>query len=150
MGIRVVFPVGARVCKSRSGDAPRGFYAWYGATVSGCPERGDIDATYMGVSSHWNALDYTSPNQEEGDCQPLSPGLRGFRLAIAGHASVACQRIGPRGALEVWIYALAGKPSEQGGPPRTVYYAFLGTHAGREQQDMPRFEQFLTGIEIGR
>lgn len=152
MGLRAVFPAGSRVCMSRSGDAPRGFYAWYGTTAAGCPERGDIPATFMGISSSFNALSYKSLREASHDCRPLSPVIRarlhGSLLKIAGHDSLACQSDGQNGELQIIVYALAGRPTDEGAPG-VVYFASLGSRADRLDGDLAMFRAFLGRLRVG-
>lgn len=154
MGLTAIFPAGSRVCLSRSGDAARGFYAWYGAAATGCPERGDIAATSMGLSSAFNAsFDRTLVQAAPRDCRPLSANLtrrlRGAPLAIPGHRFRACQSAGPGGGVEITLYALAGKPLIEEDAPGVVYFAFLRTPSDPRDQDLAMFRTFLRQLQIG-
>jgi hypothetical protein len=152
MGLQAVFPEGSRVCMSRSGDAPRGFYAWYGTTVAGCPERGDIPAAFMGISSSFNALAYKSLQQAAHNCAPLSPRvkkhLKGASLSVAGHSSVACQSGEPDGALRITVYTMGGKPTEEG-VPSVIYFASLVSQNARLDHDLAMFRTFLHRVRVG-
>jgi hypothetical protein len=153
MALRATFPAGSRVCLSRSGDAPRGFYAWYGTSEAGCPERGDIPASFMGLSAHWNAAFARSAEQAADPCRPLSGRvkrlLQGAALAIPGHRSLACARDGPEGRVEVTVYALGGPADPDEGVPGVVYFAVLGSTPERLEQDLVRFRQFLRLVRVG-
>jgi hypothetical protein len=156
MGLLAVFPAGSRVCLTRSGDDPRGFYAWYGTSETGCPERGDIPAAYMSVSSAFNALFYGSPREAApSDCRTPSAAvrqlLRGRHLAIPGHRSFVCQEEEPSGRIELVVYALAGERPKlwpEGVPP-IVYYAALGTIPPRLDRDIRMFRAFLRTVRVG-
>src|SRR5207253_459661 len=104
MGLQAVFPAGSEVCMSRSGDAPRGFYARYGATGIGCPEVAGDPAAFMGISSSFNALFVRSLRKAARHCPPLSRDVRrrlhGVSLSIPGHRSLACERDRLAGAVE--------------------------------------------------
>jgi hypothetical protein len=155
MEIRAIFPAGSRVCLGRSGDEPRGFYAWYGTDETGCPERGDISARFMGISSSFNALSYVSLRQVAGRCRSptgaISRQLRSVPLAIPGRRSLTGQTKGRRGEIEITVYAMAGTPSyqEPKAAPRTIYFATLGTLPERLVEDTRRFQVFLRDLRLG-
>jgi len=128
MGLSAVFPAGSRVCMSRSGDAARGFYAWYGTDETGCPERGDLPGAYMGIGSSFNAAFYPSLREAAGeDCRPpagrVGRLLREAPLTIPGHRSLSCQRRGER--IEISIYAMTGRWPRgfRETAPRMIYWA---------------------------
>jgi hypothetical protein len=118
MGLQAVFPAGSRVCLARSGNAPRGFYAWYGTTRTDCPERGDIAASRMAISAMYNALFHRELRDAVGTCHPLSDAfvqaLGGESLAIRGHRSLSCQTDMPNRDIAIWVYALAGRLPDDG------------------------------------
>lgn len=158
MGIAALFPAGSQVCMSRSGDAPRGFYARYGTDEPGCPEREDGDArtTFMGIGSSFNPLFYRTLREAAGeDCQP--PGDAVLRrlgrppLAIAGHGSLVCQSMRPNGLIEISVYAMAGRwpDNDPEGVPYAIYWASLGTREDRLEQDVRMFRTFLNRLHIG-
>jgi hypothetical protein len=154
MGLSAVFPRGSRVCKTRSGDAPRGFYAWYGTPAKGCPERGDIEAARMSIDSSWNASFYTSLRQAAPDCAPLSPSLKrqfgGGNLSIPGVRSLVCGQESKNGAVAIAVYALAG--ARNAAPVdhlSTIYTAMIETHRGRASRDLPMFRTFLRQLRLG-
>ncbi len=151
MGLRAIFPAGSHVCMSRSGDSPRGFYAWYGKSVAGCPEGGHHPVAAMGISSSFNPLYYKSLRQVSPDCRPLSSAVRanlhGSTLVIAGHRSLACQAEGQNGAVEITVYALAGTIEE--GAPSVIYFAFLDSKNERLNRDLVTFQTFLGRLRIG-
>lgn len=160
MGLRATFPAGSRVCLSRSGDAPRGFYARYGATEPGCPERGDGPASSMGIGASFNTTFQRSLGEAAaGDCGPLSGRvtalLAGEALAIPEHRSLACQADRRDGRVEIVVYAMAGSwpdGSPGGSPgdaPRVIYWASLGTEPQRLGQDLDMFRAFLRTVRIG-
>jgi hypothetical protein len=157
MGVSAVFPRGSQVCIGRSGDAHRGFYAWYGMDVQGCPERGDMPVTFMSVTTMFNALDYSTPRQAAHDgCRPLSPAvidrLGGHRLEFAGHpSSLACQEGDADAAFSITIYALAGRsPYDKRDTALVIYIATLGTDPKRLDEDLQRFRAFLRSVRIGQ
>ena len=157
MGVSAIFPRGSQVCIGRSGDAHRGFYAWYGMDVQGCPERRDVPATFMSVTTMFNALDYSTPRQVAHDeCRPLSPAvidrLGGHRLGFAGHpSSLACQEGEVDSALTITVYALAGRsPYDKRDIAHVIYFATLGTDPKRVDEDLQRFIAFLRNVRIGQ
>src|SRR5437763_5456851 len=88
MGLSVVFPLGALVCMGRSGDAPRGFYAWLGVPTN-CSERTPDDLPgYFGIYASYNSLEWTSPQQAFQSCKAISPQLsrrlRGTKFGFPG------------------------------------------------------------------
>jgi hypothetical protein len=152
--LSAVFPRGSRVCETRSGDAPRGFYAWYGKPAKGCPERRDIDAARMSIDSSWNALFYTSLSQVARDCVPLSPSLkrqlRGRGLSIPGVRSLVCGQEAKNGAVAIKVYVLAG--ARDAAPVdhlSTIYAATLETRQERARRDLPMFRVFLQQLRLG-
>lgn len=150
MGLSVVFPRGALVCKGRSGDAPRGFYSWLG-TPTNCSERVPRELqAYLGIYSSYNALDWTSPRQAFLTCKPLPPllsrRLRHAKLESPGHRSAVCQRKTKDG-IELTVTALAGPKCN--GVPTVEYDAFLGTTWRRFDMDLKRFQSFLNSAKIG-
>lgn len=154
MGLAAIFPAGSRVCITRSGNAARGFYAWYGKTESGCPERGDIPATSMGISSSFNATDYTSLHQAAGrDCRPLSQTIQArlgeARLSIAMQPSLVCERLEPDGATTIYVYAMAGRAGWNPRVARTIYFASLGTRGAPQADDLAMFRTFLSRLRVG-
>ena len=156
MGLSAVFPAGSRVCMSRSGNAARGFYAWYGTTEPGCPERGDIAATSMGIGSSFNAAFFPSIRDVVGsDCRPLAGNvdrlLRQAPLAIPGHRSLTCQRPQEGEKIEIMVYAMTGRwPRDfNQDAPRMIYWASLGTNAERLERDLRMFRTFLGNLRIG-
>jgi hypothetical protein len=155
MGIKAIFPAGSRVCMGRSGDAPRGFYAWYGTREAGCLERGDLPAAFMAIGSSYNALFWTSARQAAGSCGCLSPAvarlLRGATLSIGGQPSQACQRNRKEGGVEITVYALAGEGPRtlEQNTPYVVYFATLGTRPERLRQDLASFRTFLGQLRVG-
>jgi hypothetical protein len=154
MGLRAAFPAASQVCMGRSGDAARGFYAWYGRRIDLCEGPGEPPA-FVGVGSSWNAADYRTLRRTAGDCQPLSPAMltrfggRGPR--IPGHASLACQAARKGGGIEITVHAMAGRSGDAGprAPPRALYWATLGTRAGRVVDDIAMFQAFLANLQIG-
>jgi hypothetical protein len=153
MGVSAIFPPGSQVCLGRSGDAPRGFYAWYGATVQGCPERGDIPATAMGINTSFNALDYTSLRRAAMNCDPLSDKVRGRldggTFGIPGHRSLACQDLQNDGTIEITVYAMAGRSEWSPHAPEVIYFASLTTGPERLDRDLRMFRTFLGRLHIG-
>jgi hypothetical protein len=158
MSLGAVFPRGSRVCMTRSGDAARGFYAWYGVETVGCPERGDIQATRMTINSYWNATFYTSLRQvmeHMPNCTRTSGSLkrilRGSSLAIGTVPSRACARDGQNGAFEIDVYALAGRPLSDtlSRAESTIYVASLETSAERANRDLAMFQTFLRQLRVG-
>jgi hypothetical protein len=151
MGVSAIFPPGSQVCLGRSGDAPRGFYAWYGARVQGCPERGDIPATAMGINTSFNALDYTSLRQAAMNCDPLSGKVRrrGGTLGFPGHRSLACQDLHRDGVIEITVYAMAGRSEWSPHAPEVIYFASLTTGPERLDRDLRMFRTFLGRLRIG-
>ncbi|WP_129794125.1 hypothetical protein [Sphingosinicella sp. CPCC 101087] len=156
MGLSVVFPQGSRVCMSRSGDAPRGFYARYGTGATGCPEgREDSPEASMGLNSSFNATFLATPAEVAGSCTPPDEAiLQHFGadgLVFPGHRSLACQSIGKDGSIDLTVYALAGEwagdPPED--VPHVVYRATLGTRPGRLEEDLRMFRTFLGQARIG-
>jgi hypothetical protein len=154
MGLSVLFPAGSRVCMARSGDAPRGFYAWYGTDAPGCPERGDIEAVRMTLHGWWNALFHRDVGEAVGDwCKPPSPPIA-KRLArrplrFEGHESLVCEQPRPGGWTELHVIALAEPSPSPGEPPRAVYDASLQTRPERLDEDLESFRTFLAASRIG-
>jgi hypothetical protein len=155
MALSAVFPAGSRVCMTRSGDAARGFYAWYGTHAAGCPERGDVAATRMSVDSSFNALDQRTPEEAAGTCRPVPLSLTGksggLRLAFRGASSLACMSALPGGWLEISVNALAGRRSSASprDAPIVLYTASLTTRPDRLGEDLPMFRAFLAQLQIG-
>jgi hypothetical protein len=155
MGLQAAFPAGSRVCRARSGDAPRGFYAWYGTTRTDCPERGDIAATRMAISAMYNAVSHREVRDAVGTCDPLShslfQALGGEPLAIRGHRSLLCQSDASDGDIEIWVYAMAGRLPDDApdDPPAVIYSASLETSPARWERDLPMFRTFLNAVRIG-
>ena len=156
MGLSAVFPAGSRVCLTRSGETPRGFYAWYGSNAKNCPERGDISATYMSLSSHFNSLFRKSLSQAvPDDCPPLSEAVKqhlaGRPLVIPGHQSQVCQWVRADGWAEIYVYAMAGThpDDEPDAAPHVVYWAALETNAERMERDLRMFLLFLKSVRVG-
>ncbi|HEX5181722.1 MAG TPA: hypothetical protein VFW19_01095 [Allosphingosinicella sp.] len=154
MGLSAVFPRGSRVCKARSEDAPRGFYASYDMSVHGCPERGDSHGAEMGINASWNAIFDTSLRRAVPDCDPLSPQivrkLSGRRLSIPGVRVRVCEGETREGAASINVYALAGRV--EGGPrnvPATLYLANLELDPSRQAHDLRMFSTFLRHLRIG-
>lgn len=157
MRLSAVFPAGSRVCMARSGDAARGFYSTYGLEVQGCPERGDLPATRMGINSIFNALDYPTVDAALADreCLALSPQLSrrlgAPNLRIGGHRTRICQSDEGGGWIGITLHALAGQ--RHGSPadnlPVAEYTAFLSTSPERFDQDIPMFLAFVDRLRIG-
>jgi hypothetical protein len=155
MGLAAIFPRGSLVCLGRSGDAARGFYSWQEGRVEGCPERGDLPVTYMGIGTSFNANDHRTVREAVGDCEPLSPEitrrLAGQALAFPAHRSIACQEAREDGMIEIFVHALAGARHDDEPPqiPHIAYFATLGTRPDRLDRDLAMFRTFLRRIRIG-
>ena len=155
MGLSAVFPAGSRVCMTRSGDAPRGFYAWYGTSAAGCPERGDIAAGRLAIDSSFNALGDRTPEEAIGACRPFPASLAeksgGGGLSFRRLPSLACMSALPDGWLEISVHALAGRSPSASPPeaPLVLYTASLTTKPDRLQEDIPMFRSFLGRLQIG-
>jgi hypothetical protein len=155
MGLQATFPAGSRVCLARSGDAPRGFYAWYGSNRTDCPERGDIPAAYISISSAFNAMFRHSLRESAGDCQALSQSLarklREQPLEIPGHQSMVCQQDASGNRIELLVYAMAGQQRDDASDvsPAVIYWASLGTTPDRWAHDIRVFRAFLHTVQIG-
>lgn len=155
MGLSAVFPAGSRVCLARSGNAARGFYAWYGTDEPGCPERGDIRATYMSLSASFNSGFHRTLAEAVPNCRPpagaIARQLAGVRLALPGHASLVCEERGDDARVEIAVQALAGEwpgePREEA--PFVLYRASLGTTPERLAQDLDMLRAFLATARIG-
>ena len=153
MGLSVEFPRGSYVCLGRSGDAPRGFYTWFGVQTN-CAEPENPDPPgYMSIHSHWNALERTSPADAPWwKCKPLSSDVRSrirvADLAFSGHRSVVCEERKTPDQIEITVSALAG-PSCGTRAPAANYIATLGTRVTRLDDDLPRFASFLRDAKIG-
>lgn len=156
MGLSAIFPAGSRVCMNRSGDAARGFYAWYGIDEAGCPERGDLAGTYMGIGSSFNAAFHRSIREAAGgDCRPpvgrVGRLLLRAPLRIPGHHSLACQSPGQGEGIEILVYAMTGRwPRDfNEHAPRMIYWASLQTSPQRLARDLRMFRTFLSNLRIG-
>jgi hypothetical protein len=154
MGLSAIFPRGSRVCKARSGDAPRGFYASYDSSIHGCPESGDGHGAAMGINSSWNSSFNTSLRQAVDKCNPLSPQivreLSGRRLSIPGVRVLVCEEETPEGATDVTVYAMARKESAwPKNVPTTLYFASLELDRAQEAHDLRMFSTFLKHLRIG-
>jgi hypothetical protein len=153
MQISALFPAGSRVCLTRSGDTPRGFYAWYGIDEQGCPERGDRAATRMVINSTYNANFHTSLEEvHPPDCKPLDPVVREATrqdLRLRGRRSQICQYTAPGGRLELLLTTFGGTQSD-GFPraPDIVYNVNLETSRGRLERDLPMFRTFLANLRL--
>jgi hypothetical protein len=157
MGLSALFPAGSNVCLSRSGDAPRGFYAFYGKPQLGCPE-GDFESpATMGIGSSFNATFIRSlQDLPSGECLPLrgrvAELLPGEPLAIVGHRSLACQEERKGGRLQIRVHALAGRRPDtlDEDAPIAIYWAFLATESNRLEHDLAMFQDFLRSLRIGQ
>lgn len=150
MGLSVIFPRGYLICMGRSGDAPRGFYAWLGIPTSCTESKLPVPPGYFGIYASFNVLDWTSPRQNFRFCKPLSPGLSRrllhAKLRFAGHPSAICQRMTKDG-VELTVTVLGGPKCD--GISAVDYNASLGTTWKRFDVDLKRFETFIHQAKIG-
>jgi len=156
-GLRVVFPRGSRVCLTRSGDAPRGFFAIYGADA-GCAERPERPPRFIVFDLGYNALFRASLAEVlPDDCRPPGAALR-RRIgspapAFPGLRSAICQLPSRTGDIELYVYTMAGQQPRRDSSPesRTPYaiaIASLGTTAAHFDEDLARFRRVLASARI--
>ena len=156
--LAVVFPRGSPVCMTRSGNAPHGFFAVYGAAPD-CPERPDRPPRFISIHAEFNALSWTELAQARTqDCGPLSGPVRrrleAAPLRLPEVPSAVCQRRGAPGTIELVVHALGGPWQTQGTPPRTsryraaIYYLTLGTTDAHVDEDLARFREVIGSIRI--
>ncbi|HMG46352.1 MAG TPA: hypothetical protein VK614_02680 [Allosphingosinicella sp.] len=152
----VTFPRGSRVCLTRSGDAPHGFFARYGP-VQDCAERPDRGPEFIAIYAEYNALFETSLRAiVPADCGPLSSPVRRHLgrggLSFPHYRSVACQTPVGGGAIEISVHALAGPwqraDSIPGRSRAAVYFATLGTTPAQLDADLIRFRRVLGSVQI--
>lgn len=156
-GLRVTFPRGSAVCLTRSGDAPHGFFAVY-RTEAGCAERPERPPTFISIYAEFNATFLRSLAEVvPSDCRPPSGAVRhrigGWRPALPGLRSVACQTLSRDGAIEIAVYAMAGTWPDGDTPPEArspyvIYTVTLGTTPAHIESDVARFREVLRSLRI--
>ncbi|HZF94380.1 MAG TPA: hypothetical protein VEZ20_05845 [Allosphingosinicella sp.] len=153
-GLRIVFPAGSNVCMTRSGDAPRGFFAIYEGPAS-CEEPAR-PLRFVTVNLSWNALDHRTLEEAlDGHCPAPSPEtLRriGPRpLAMAGLESRLCEVPRPGGGAELFVHSLFDiDPAARAhsGAPSAMVFAALGTDPAHFDEDLARFRAILATIRF--
>lgn len=155
MGLKAVFPEGSQVCLTRSGDAPRGFFASYAAGPAACEEPPRRPPRFITLNSAYNALAYPTLEAAAPDCRPLPDALRGrlgAPLAFPGQRSLVCDTTTREGTIEVTVNAMTGRRSDDGSPearaPTTGYFAVFGTTPDHLDEDLARFRRVLATTEI--
>lgn len=150
MGIRAIFPRGDRICLSRSGDAARGFYADYREVGRACSEDQQQGRT-MGISSSFNAAEYSSVRQFVTDCRPLSQNVRGYlkggQLQFPDRSTLVCQE-NRNGAVVIIAHTLTQDGAGETPVPSVHYWATLRSTQDSVAKDVPMFEQFLASLKI--
>lgn len=156
-GVRMTFPRGSAVCMTRSGDAPHGFFAVYGADA-GCSERPERPPRFISLYAEFNALFERSLAAVVPEtCGPLLESVRqriGAKpLAFPNWRSVTCQEPSDADSIEIAVYTLAGPWQSSGEQPESrsravVYFAALGSTPAHIEEDLARFRVVLASIEI--
>lgn len=154
-GIEASFPRGGRVCVTRSGSHPLGFFAWYGAMPTDCnATRGDLRASVLAVYGYYNsAFEAPARSLLSEECSTPAAGsrreidLRG--LSFRGFASAACAFHKPDGSIQVEVAAQGGQFHADGAVyPRINYTAVLVTRPSRMAGDLAMFRRFLADLRI--
>lgn len=154
-GIEARFPAGGRVCLTRSGGHPLGFFAWYGGRPTDCDTtRGDPRASVLAVYGAYNTtFDAPASRVLSEECirgaarRPTGIDLRG--LSFRGYGSASCAYRRTDGTIHVEIVAQGGRFHADGtNYPRINYTAALVTRPGRLTTDMAMFRRFLAGIRL--
>ena len=117
--LAMVFPRGSQVCATRSGDAPHGFFAVYGAPP-GCPERPNRPPRFITLYAEYNALFITELSEIMPDsCRPLAADTRrrlsGPGLSFPGSPSILCETRAASNRFEISVYTLAGRKQARDG-----------------------------------
>lgn len=156
--LAMVFPRGSQVCATRSGDAPHGFFAVYGAPP-GCPERPNRPPRFITLYAEYNALFITELSEIVPDgCRPLAGDTRrrlsGPGLSFPGSPSILCETRAASNRFEISVYTLAGPSHDGDGPgaPRiraATYFMTLGTDAAHFDEDLVHFRAVLASVRIG-
>ncbi|HEX8191959.1 MAG TPA: hypothetical protein VF552_03585 [Allosphingosinicella sp.] len=154
-GLRIVFPAGSHVCLTRSGDAPRGFFAIYEGPAS-CEEPPARPLRAVTVNLSWNALDHpTLEAALEGRCTaPSAQMLRqlGPRpLAIPGLESRLCEVARRGGGTELFVHSLLDIDPEREpdpGAPAAMIFAAFGTDPAHFGEDLARFRAILATVRF--
>jgi hypothetical protein len=154
-GIEATFPEGGRVCITRSGSHPLGFFAWYGGRPTDCnTTRGDQRASVLAVYAYYNSA-FEGPARRllSEECSTPAARWRGEidlrGLSFRGFASAACAFRKPDGSIHVEVVAQGGQSyADRRIYPRINYTAALITRVDRRARDMAMFRRFLSDIRI--
>lgn len=153
-GLSVRFPRGSGVCMTRSGDAPRGFFAVYGIPPN-CEERPARTPRAIVVNLSWNGPEYRSIEEAVRTCEPPPPAtlrrLGDRPPALAGRTARVCETAGADGSREIVLHAMfpaPGRAAAPGDPPAILAFAAVSTVPAHAEEDFARFREVLASIRI--
>lgn len=154
-GFEVMFPHGGEVCIARSGDHPRGFYAWYGSTEPACNTTHiDPSATVLGIYARYNTdFDDASSGRNELSCRDGSenvtdsPEFHG--ISIPRRAFVLCLARDRFDGVKLEIMT-SYRPItyDDGELSNIIYYVYMTSNEDLFERNLDKFRYFVSSIRF--
>lgn len=152
-GFILKVPSGEVICTEGSGGHHHGFSFLLQPNRRGC--KSSIPQRYVGIYGDYNVLNFRSPDQWLHIlCQQKQPSLEPkvlVHLTFPQRKSAACIKHDKNGWVDVFVTAQAGRwPGNDSSSqtPYINYTAQLHTTSARFNEDMKKFREILSGVEI--